>query len=158
MSGEIPTAWDAEAQALHDESGEPLNVTRDRVILRWLINSGDTRPFYSWVLNGHTASSEVILVVAAMTARADSPNALSSELLNAVPYGLKITGKRRGDRSNPEIDIRNYFIGRRVAEQIANGSKYDVACLTVHEILPSMGVNVTLQTVRDAYDERVKKY
>jgi hypothetical protein len=89
-----------------------------------------------------------------MTAKADSPDVLSPELKATVPYALKITGKRRGDRSNPEIDARDYFIGYEVAKRIADGDGYESAISAVHGWLPSVGINVTPQTVRNAYDER----
>jgi hypothetical protein len=153
MNSKMVHAWDVQAGGVHEETGEPIEAARDHVILWWL-RKGDTRPFYDWVLSGHTPSREVVVTLAAMMAQADSPDALSSKLEAAVPYALRVAGKRRGDRSNPEVDARDYFIGREVARRIADGDGYESAISTVHGWLPSVGINVTPQTVRNAYDER----
>lgn len=149
----MSTAWDISAQELCDEKGAPLQVARDFVIIKWLL-MGDTRPFYSWVLGGHEPSFEVVRLVAAMMAKADSPDALRAEVKTILPYGLSIAGKKRGDRSNPELEVRDHFIYREVERKIAVGEKYEAAIAAVHEWLPDAGVSVSHQTVRNAYDTR----
>lgn len=148
--------WDALVLGLQDEAGITVAAARDRVILHRLAQ-GDTRPFFDFVLRGHAPSRDVIVTLAVMMTKADSPDALTPELNAATQYSLKVTGKRRGDRSNPETETRDYFIGRAVAKLIDGGEKYDAAIGAVHAWLPSVGVNVGQQTVRDAYDERISQ-
>ncbi|TIL58616.1 MAG: hypothetical protein E5Y79_19105 [Mesorhizobium sp.] len=156
MTEDITTAWDALAQSLCDEKGELLADARDAVIVMWLAK-GDTRPFYDWVLHGHEPSSGVVKMIAAMMAKADSPDVLPETIRSGLSYGLSITGKKRGDRSNPEIEARDYLIYRDVSRMIAAGEKYEAAVAAVHEGLPDIGINVSRQTVRDAYDRRRPK-
>ncbi|QPC94744.1 hypothetical protein [Mesorhizobium sp. INR15] len=153
MTEDIRSAWDALAQEHCDQTGITLPNARDNIIGFWL-TAGDTRPFFDWVLRGHKPSPENVLLVAAMMARADSPDVLPSKLKDALPFGLSISGKRRGDRSNLEFVVRDYFIGREVERKIAVGEKYEAAIAAVHEWLPATNIKVGPQTVRDAYDTR----
>jgi len=153
MTENVLLVYDLEAQVLHDETGIPLSQARDRVILNWLAD-GDTRPYFDWVLAGHVPSRDVMVYLAAMMAKADSPDCLPPEAQQLTKYGLGITGRKRGDRSNLEIDRRDFFIGREVAKRIASGEKYEAAIEAVHAWLPSVGLHVGRQTVRDAYDKR----
>ncbi|SIT58782.1 conserved hypothetical protein [Mesorhizobium prunaredense] len=156
MTEDIITAWDALAQCLCDEKGELLADARDAVIVMWL-EKGDTRPFYDWVLRGHEPSSGVVRMIAAMMAKADSPDVLPATIRSGLSCGLSITGKKRGDRSNPENDARDYFIYRDVARKIASGGGYEAAIAAVHEGLPRIGINIGRQSVRDAYDKRHRR-
>ncbi|MCG5237126.1 hypothetical protein [Xanthobacter oligotrophicus] len=157
MSEKLPSSgWDIFAQVLCDENDLSIADARDRVILIWLEN-GDTRPFYDWVLLGHRPSREVVVTLAVMMAKADHPERLSPEVRAVALFGLSVTGRQRGRQPNMETAVRDHVIGRQVFILIKAGEKYDVAISAVHSWLVEIGINVGLQTVRDAYDSRVKK-
>lgn len=153
------TPW--QIDALDAEKDHNLSITDacDRVILDWL-SRGDTKPFYDFVLSGHLPSVRVLQALAYMMMRGDpdcnfDPTKTSDpDLAETFPYALAVNSKRKGRRGNGWKQTRDRHIAKAVAHYMADGSSYDGAISSVREWLESIGIQVSMQTVRDAYDSR----
>lgn len=146
----LDTSWGSEAAYYHRMSGEPIECTRDFVILRYLFD-GDTRPLAALLVSGHAPGPAVLRHLSKMLQPADGTE-------DKIPFRLDVKDRlgRKGRRRDPEIPWRNFLISKNVEREIAEGEKYEFdAILNVASMMPN--AHKAYQTVRDAYDERHRK-
>lgn len=156
------TAWDIKAAAVARDHDRSIGNARDIVILERL-SKGDTRPFASWVIRGHTPSPNVLRAIAIMMARADNPrfnpagftDPEFTEIAELFPLGLKVigTGKRVGDLDNVE---RDKCIALEVAKAMTRGMTREKAVECVADWLADIGIPLETDAVEKAYKAHKK--
>lgn len=109
------TAWDIEALEVAEQHKLSMRDARNYVILARL-KQGDTRPYSDWTIAGHVPSRGVLIALAVMMARGDSPRFDASgsddaelrEVADIFRLSLKVTGKgkRTPDPNNITRDRR----------------------------------------------------
>lgn len=152
------TPWQIDAIGFAKELNLTSQQAADVVILEWLAK-GETKPLYDLVLRGHQPNATVLKAIAYMMMRGDPDCTVSEEttdtqLWKDMGFALGVRGKRKGRRTKAEIKTRDRLLAREVEKQMKAGVSYDGAIATVHEWSNGIGVGISIQTIRDAYDRR----
>lgn len=157
-------AWDIEALHAARDHGRSISNARDLVILDWLAK-GDTRPFADWIMCGHVPSREVLLALAVMMTRGDSPrfnpagfaDPKMREIAEIFPLGIKVTGKgkREADLENVTRDIGIALAVRRGMEDDGLSQRKAIERLT--DDLASIGVHMGSDNIEKAYKAHKSK-
>ena len=141
------TPWGTEANYAHQITEEPLNLCRDYVILRYLME-GDTRPLAALFSIGHAPGAAVLDYLVGMLHPAEGTD-------EEVKYVLK--SKRRNGKSgplpNPETKWINLLTSLNVLKQVDEENVYkNTAFYDVAAMLPSG--SKAYETVKAEYNKR----
>lgn len=153
------TPWQMDAVDAVRTHGLSGGDAIDLVIMDWL-SRGDTKAFADFIIAGHQPGPQVLKAVAYMMVRGDPDCDLDPvrtsdpDLAAAVPFALAVKGGKAGRRDSASKRTRDARIAAAVAREMKAGFGYDAAIATVHEWLKGIGITVSAQTVRDAYDVR----
>lgn len=139
MDDMIETAWDVDADRHQKLTGNPIARCRDDVIIVWLNESGDGRPFAYWVLRGHVPDKRVVGLLAQML----DPQ---PDTKSYVQFSL--VKKRRDGRKGAVPDRVGKVLNRLLAEHVSakmdqyGPGTYDAAIRETAEIagLPTRAV------------------
>lgn len=150
------TAWDVEVLLLPDVEDVTLSAKRDIVIERWLMVSGDTRPFLDWVLRvRHEPCRRIVEIVAQMMAKSANVE-LPPDWI--PPFGLMVdrTGQI-GEPKNLEAEVRNFCLGAISDAKIDSKMPPGAADLATQKYAKIAGFDgVGLATVEKARKDRRK--
>lgn len=141
------TPWGMEADYARRLTGNHIDICRDYVILRYLLD-GDTRPLAALMALGHAPGPAILKHLADMLQPADSTE-------DEIKYALK-PKRRNGDpgpRINPELKWLGLLEALNVQKLMGEGAKYEFEAIPkVAEMLPN-GLKA-FETVRAEYDKR----
>lgn len=140
------TPWGQEAETYRQGSNEPYEKCRDFVIMNYLHN-GDVRPLADLLQTGSAPGPAVLRYIAAML------EAPSSEHHLGLPFNLLIKGKDGNRARERDIVWRDKLLSDHVEKKMGDKTGlYDAATLEV-----ATEYNLSVDTVRKAYDKRNKK-
>ena len=139
--------WSIEVDMLRRIHRLSIDVAIDFVCIRYLRN-GDTRALAWFLREGHLPLDKLCTYLSGMLAPGDIPG-------NRLPFELRAVSRdgRRGRRSSPEKELRDWLIYKQVIKQIEvlGAGSYEAA---ISDIAALKGLN--RPTVKRAYETIAK--
>jgi hypothetical protein len=157
-STEAPgTAWDTHVQWTMQARNLSISEAMDAVAIAWL-KRGDERACAEFLLRGHLPGPNLARFLAWMLVNEDNARHLPTSLEKEVPYRFELRPRsgQRGRRQSVENAIRDIVIASNVYNLMREMS-YEAAIARVQQAGQDLGVEVGVQTIRDAYDRHFGK-